>query len=308
MIPITVLNIDVRGDNPFDLGHAPGSSLRGAFYAALGTLYDTHRPVTPDDWEENPVGWLLRLEDDSSSGGKDVPRPLAIRPPLQVDERAFRFGLAFYGRACHPHILSMVLSALPMMGQIGIGRGRQTFRVERVSQVDPITAQAHPLIDETGQMVGELAAPPNETTYRQMATLLRHDQLAVEFLTPTRIIRRKQLVHQPEFRPWVQRLLERVRNLSEIYMAEPVWVPFKDLLAWADDVVIHQDHTQWCNTWSGSRRDGMMKPLGGYMGRVTYRGNIEALLPYILLGQSLQVGKNTIKGCGWYHVAYTWSS
>ncbi|MEO0561226.1 MAG: CRISPR system precrRNA processing endoribonuclease RAMP protein Cas6 [Chloroflexota bacterium] len=308
MIPVTVLRVDVSGRRDFDLGHAPGSSLRGAFYAALGTLYDTRQSVTPDDWEENPVGWLLRLQDDTGFGGKDVPRPLSIRPPLAVEGSNFSFGLAFYGRARHPQILSMVISALPMMGQLGVGRGRQVFTVDKVSFVDPITAQARPLVDTDGTIIASLPDAPVAATYHQMANLLCQDQLTVEFLTPTRIIQQKRLVHQPMFRPWVQRLLERTRNVSEVYMEQPVWVPFKELLAQADKVVITQDDTHWRNTWSGSRRDGMMKPLGGYVGRVSYSGPVADLMPYILLGQSLQVGKNTIKGCGWYRVVYQWSS
>lgn len=308
MIPVTVLKVDVSGTHPFDLGPAPGSSLRGAFYAALGTLYDTHQPVNrAEAWEDNPVGWLLRLQDDTHSGGKDVPRPVAIRPPLAAAGRSFSFGLAFYGQARHPDILNMVLSALPLMGQIGVGRGRQTFTVDGVAWVDPITGQPSPLIDSAMQPVGTLPDAPSAATYQHMAGLLRPDELRVAFLTPTRVIRKGKLVHQPELRPWVQRLLERVRTLSELYAPEPVWVPFKDLLAVAEAVTIRQDDTHWLNTWSGSRRDGLMKPLGGYVGSVTYMGDVAPLLPYILLGQSLQVGKNTIKGCGWYRVVYHWS-
>ena len=73
-------------------------------------------------------------------------------------------------------------------------------------------------------------------------------------------------------------------------------------------IEIVSDETCWFEAWSGSRRDGRMKPLGGFVGKVQYRGDFSTMLPYILLGQTLQVGKNTVKGCGWYDIQYQWQS
>jgi len=52
----------------------------------------------------------------------------------------------------------------------------------------------------------------------------------------------------------------------------------------------------------------MVKPLGGFVGTVHYEGDLSQLLPFILLGQSLQVGKNTMKGCGWYEITFQWAT
>jgi len=305
MIPIVMMNCRIQAEKPFNFGPMPGSSLRGALYGALHLMYDTHQPADDrHDLETNPVGWLLRLEDEGTSGGKDVPRPLAIRPPLEDKVRDTSFGLTFYGRA--RATIPTVLSALPLMGQLGIGRNKQAFSVVEVSQVDPLTSNATTLLDASGQVVGEVTDPPSEAAYANLTTALRDDVLAVRFLTSTRIVQRGKLVHQPIFRAWVQRLLERVRTISEVYTDDPVWVPFKDLLAQADEVRIEADHTRWLEGWSGSRRDGRVKPMGGFVGEVRYSGEFADLLPYILLGQGLQVGKNTIKGSGWYDVRYSW--
>lgn len=299
MIPVTIFDCTIHSEEAFNFGPTPGSSLRGALYGALTTMYDTHQqPRDRDDLLTNPVGWLLSLEDEEASGGKDVPRPFAIRPPLDDNTRDTTFGLAFYGKATKT--VPVVLTALPLMGQHGIGRGRQPFTVEAIHAVDPLSGHKTTIVDQDGQTAESLPRPPGNAAYEQHAAALPTDALTVHFLTPTRIVQGGSLVHKPHFRAWFHRLIGRVRTISELYTDDPVWVPFKDLLAQADAVKIVDDQTRWVEGWSGSRRDGRVKPLGGFTGTVTYRGDLGPLLPYVLLGQALQVGKNTVKGGGWY--------
>jgi len=306
MIPVTVLQIDVQGKSPFNLGRAPGSSIRGALYAALRVMYDTEYKVTSrDDIDFDKVGWLLRLEDEETSGGKDVPRPIAIRPPLTIPRHSsqFSFGLSFYGKA-QASIHAVMSAVVQSMGTLGIGRGRQTFEVTGISWIDPLTGQATPLLQ--GQSIKPIPNSPSDKSYERLADMLQSDRLTVNFMTPTRIIQKKKLSHQPIFRHWFQRLVERIRTISEIYTENPVWIPFREVLTQADTIKLTEDDTQWYEAWSGSRRDGMVKPVSGFVGQATYEGDLSQLLPYILLGQALQVGKNTIKGCGWYQVQYHW--
>lgn len=305
MIPVTLLDVHVSTLLPLDMGANPGSSLRGAFYEALRTMYDNGQAVKSRyDADDNPIAWLLRLEDCETSGGKDVPRPIALRPPLTDPSRDMTFGVTLIGRG--RDYADYVLSAFHAMQTIGLGRRRGGFTLERVDIVDPLTYQATPFLDRTGRRLTTDREPPSGAAYERMAQALAADQLAVRFLTPTRIIQDKHLCRQPLFRPWFQRLLERIRLLSELYTAAPVWIPFRDLLAVADGVGIVQDNTRWVEAWSGSRRDGELRPTSGFVGEVTYRGDFTALLPWLLLGQALQVGKNTIKGCGWYRLVYHW--
>lgn len=301
MIPVTLLDVHIQAYPPLDLGANPGSSLRGALYEALRAMYDTGRAVARDEADANPVAWLLSLEDEESSGGKDVPRPIALRPPLGESSTTMTFGLAFYGTGQEQ--IPMVLTSLPAMGTIGIGRGRQTFDLVGVDQLDPLTFASTPLLNRQGQMVTSLAPAPGAQVFEQAAREIDSKLIIVDFLTPTRIVDRGRLCHQPWFRPWFQRLLERTRLISEVYLDTPVWVPFKDLLAAADCVEVVEHHTRWEEMWSGSRRTGQRTPTSGFVGRVAYKGVDEVLLPWLLLGQSLQVGKNTVKGCGWYRMA-----
>lgn len=302
MIPVNILMFDINPEPGFDLGRAPGSSLRGALYAALRTMYDNNQPVSRDDYDNNPIGWLLRLEDEESSGGKDVPRPIAIRPTLATAPNTF--GLALYGKA--REAIPLIVSAIPTMGRIGVGNRRRTFELKGVRSLDPLTGRSQSLISGSSKSSSQLPDVPDSKAYQKLAQMMKSDTLIVHFQTPARIIQKGKLCHQPIFRPWFQRLLERMRLISEVYLEEPLWIPFRDLLHDADQVQVVENETRWHESWSGSRRDGRTKPLGGFVGMARYEGPLQELLPYILLGQSLQVGKNTIKGCGWYDVVFQW--
>ncbi|MBN1310267.1 MAG: CRISPR system precrRNA processing endoribonuclease RAMP protein Cas6 [Anaerolineae bacterium] len=301
MIPVTLLEFHLHAAGGLDLGANPGSSLRGALYEALRAMYDTGEAVhSRDDAEINPVVWLLRLEDEDGTGGKNVPRPIAVRPPPASEGERLSFGISFYGRG--RDYIPLVISAVGAMQGLGVGRGRGRFTLLGIDTLDPLTFIPTPLIDGLGRQVGTLPEPPGPDAYTTHASDLGPSHLTVTFVTPTRIVQKGHLCHQPTFRPWFQRLLERTRQIGELYTGNPPWIPFRELLDAAGGVEIDQDATRWIEMKSGSRRDGTLKPTSGFVGQVSYRGKLAALLPWVVLGQALQVGKNTIKGCGWYKV------
>ncbi|NUQ05474.1 MAG: CRISPR system precrRNA processing endoribonuclease RAMP protein Cas6 [Anaerolineae bacterium] len=319
MIPITLLECTLYSDYPIDLGANPGSSLRGALYETLAAMYDTGDSAkSRHDSETNPVAWLLRLEDEVKTGGKDAPRPIAIRPPRpepgllsamsgSQSGATTAFVIALYGRA--RDVAGLIVSAVASTGGIGMGRGRERgagrYTLRRVRALDPLTGQGTEIVDMQGRQIAELPSPPSAEAYAHFAALLQADRLSVQFITPTRIIDHQALCKQPAFRPWFQRLLERIRQISDLY-AEPVWIPFAELLGAADVIQTADDQTYWQELWSHSRIDGMYKPVSGFVGKVEYTGEFDLLLPYLLVGQSLQVGKNAIKGGGWYEMTYRW--
>ena len=295
MIPVTLLHFQIKGEANFDATKVTGSNLRGALYAALRIMYDTDDPTrTPASKDQNPVGWLLRLEDDTLSGGKDVPRGMALRPLTATSDCSF--GITLYGEA--RDLIQTIASAVPTMGQLGVGPKRGKFSLIRITAVDLLAGTQQVLWSDEGAVS---AAAPEELVVGPTWTV-DAERLKIHFLTPTRIISQGHLCHEPDFQVWFQRLLERIRTISAIYTDEPIWVPFRDLLADAAKVRIVEDHTCWVEGWSGSRRDGMVKPLGGFAGTVTYSGDFGQLMPWIRMGQALQVGKNTVKGCGWYRI------
>jgi hypothetical protein len=52
-----------------------------------------------------------------------------------------------------------------------------------------------------------------------------------------------------------------------------------------------------------SRRREVTHDLSGFVGEVTFAGELAPFLPYLKLGEYLHVGKNAVFGNGWYEIA-----
>lgn len=304
MFPITTLEFTIEAVYPLDYGAHPGSTLRGAFYEALAAMYDTGAIATRYDPDSNPVDWLMRRKEKDRTGGADVPRAFGIRPPMGKPDRQSVFAISFYGTG--QERIPLVLSAVDAMQNIGMGRGRNKFKLQEVMVVDVLTRQRTLLMNREGEAIAPLPAPPSPDAYVQFANMLNSNALTIEFKTPTRIIEQGKLVKTPIFRAWMQRLLGRIHAISKEYTDTPIIIPFHDYKPLLETIQLVQDDTTWRESWSHNRRDGTDKPTSGFMGQARYTGNIAPLLPYILMGQGLQVGKNIVKGGGWYEVVYQW--
>ncbi len=296
-----------------------GSALRGGLVTALQRNFcpvneqadATHQAICP-------VCWLLSHE--ATPG--DSRRPYAIEPLLSqrryfVPGERFQFGLTLFGQAVN--LFPYLVLAVPRMGADGIGRKleqveqgtwhRGRFVLRAIDEVNPLTGTRRTLMGEGQQMVQTPQNPVSvaqvqAATERIAQRLQSNDgQLNLRFLTPARIIHEKKLVHQPHFRPLFQRLLERVNELQRTFgqAAEPP--PWQELLALADQVTLSQDETGWWDVQGRSSRLERQQQLGGFVGLATYTAPPELwppLLPWLIWGMSTHVGKNAVKGSGWY--------
>jgi len=300
----------VRAVEAIVLEDPPGSAVRGALFEALSERFcsEPHQPLTPDHALHCPVCWLLAREDVSAIRGQNLPRPLTVQPPFPRvygrDER-LRFGISLIGRA--QDLFPYLARAVQRMGEIGVGRGRGRFRLEMISEVNPLLDVERDLMT-----ANHVQKPTLQVTLPRVVEVAESGQskrITVEFLSPIRLIAQGKLVKRPEPAVFVQRLLERCQTLAEYY-AETDDAPTRDewrqaaeqLQATAAQWHIGYDDTEWHDTWSGSRRKQNMTPIGGLLGTVRWEGDVRPLRPWILWGQSLHVGKDAVKGNGWYRV------
>lgn len=319
----------VEAVTPIWLPAESGPALRGALIGALRQHYcpdATFRPAGARI-EENaehramcPVCWLIAEEDARGERGRNIPRPYTIEPPLRAGGRIdpgdrFSFGVSLIGKAVN--LFPYLVLALPEMGRAGVGsydprqRGRGRFVLRSVFAVNPLSGARQPLLGE-GMQVSLPAVPvqPDEVARAADALASRAREagnlLGIRFQTPTRIVSDQRLVGRPSFGPFFQRLTERVESLTRYYGSPGVDAPGlapTELLALADAVEVVEDHTRWVEVTSGSKRLGRATPVSGYEGRVVYRAaDWTPLLPGLLWGQSVHVGKNAVKGDGWFSV------
>lgn len=315
-ITVQHLRFRVRATETIKFEGEPGAALRGALYEALAGNFCSEAfemgGGDPHHAETCPVCWLLAAEDITAGRGQNVPRPLTVQPPLHQTHfaagRSMTFGIALIGKA--QNLLPYVARAVQKMGGIGVGRGRGRFRLEAISEVHPLLDTERMLMD--GRVVKRPTLAVTSSVVQDVARGLPHHAVTLELITPMRLTAGEKLVQRITPRVFVQRLIERCQSLSEQYgefAADDVppsrmdWIAGQEAALKAADLLhVGYDETEWVEAFSGSRRTNRVSPISGLIGRVRWEGEVAPLLPWLLWGSVLHVGKNAVKGSGYYRV------
>jgi hypothetical protein len=312
-----LVQVEVEVVTPLALNPHKGSSLRGAIFHALLNRFCMNRhaqlcaecPLAAGC----PVAFLVSTMRPESERGRDVPRPYAIRPPLDRSTRyepgdRFSFGLTLFAQALN--LFPYIVLVLDEMGRAGLGlrlpenrQRRGTFRIQAVTAVNPLTGECQPILQAGEHMVQLPDIPITHPQIIQRAGAFHATQLTIRFLTPTRIVDQDNLVKRPLFRPLFQRLLERLSALAREFSDTPLQADFPSLIGQAEQVQLVRDHTHWVELESYSTRLGRATPLGGFIGTAVYEApDWQPFLPWLIWGQFTHVGKDAVKGNGWYQL------
>ena len=303
---------------PIELNEHQGSAIRGALFNVLRRQFCAQREYTSCQpcalHAACPVSFLLATVDDEAQRGADLPRPYTVEPPLNAACKyqpgdALEFGLTMFSRALT--LFPYVVVAAQSLQQDGLGRKleannwrRGAFTLQAIWAENPLTGERQQIMQQSDPMV---SVPDVPITHAQV--LARSEQLmpasgvlTISFLTPTRLTERGALLHTPRFRPFVQRLFERLSALARAYCDSPLDLDFRGLLDLAESVELAHNGTRWVELESYSTRRHGRTPMGGLVGSVTYSGDLRPFLPWLLWGQFTHVGKDAVKGNGWYQI------
>jgi hypothetical protein len=324
-IPLTAhpLRFTVVAETPITFHDFKGSALRGALAGALRRSYCPEwRAAETDPLHQAlcPVCQLLSMEATPEEGG-DLRRPYALRPPEQAQSHfapgeRFTFGLTLFGDTLA--YLPYLVLAVRAMGEEGVGaqngagaRGR--FAVERIDAVNPLTGEEKTMLAPGASTVHTATAPVTHAQVLASAARLaqqvraQENLLGIEFLTPLRLIQGEATVKTPAFFPLAKQVVLRVLDLCAQHGGgRPDVVLKRDLYPAADVVTLLADQTSWWDVAGYSGRLGRAQQLGGLVGKACYQAaSWDALLPWLVWGEVVQVGKNVVKGCGVYQLLRT---
>ena len=127
------------------------------------------------------------------------------------------------------------------------------------------------------------------------------DTVELEFLTPTSIKVGGQWTKNLTFEHLTRNLLRRIRFLSYFHCGEDLDVDAPGLIAAARSVR-SKLHLRWVKKDRYSHRTETSIPMGGFIGKIRFEGELAPFLPFILLGEYLHIGHHTAFGHGQYRL------
>jgi len=181
-------------------------------------------------------------------------------------------------------------------------RRRGTFAIREVAAVNSLSGERQPVLRQGDTMVSVPDLPVTNEQVLARAAQLPRDGITLTFKTPTRIIEQGKLQHRPAFRPFIQRLHQRLRDLTRQFTDTPWEFDFRQVMAQAEAVQVVEDQTCWVELDSYSWRRKASTPMGGFVGQVTFEGDLEPFLPWLVWGEVVHVGKDAVKGNGWMRI------
>ena len=302
---------------PLELDAQAGASIRGAVVGGLwerccankAALTCADCPLIP----VCPVAELIApMRAEGETGGAQRPRPYVLRPPAAPARHyapgaALSFGLALIGPVAR--LFPYLVMAAQAIEQSGLGRrmpangGRRgALQLAAITAVNPLAGTRQPLYQRDHAQVQSPGLPITAADVATYAAALPSDRLTLQFHTPLRLIEGDRLVKRFDPRPFVQRLAWRLDQLAVAYGDGAPLGDRAALTMQLANLTLTDDQTSWVDVVSYSSRSRQRTPIGGLVGQVTLAGDLAPLRELLVWGSLIHVGKNAVKGDGWYTI------
>ncbi|MBC7362873.1 MAG: CRISPR system precrRNA processing endoribonuclease RAMP protein Cas6 [Candidatus Aminicenantes bacterium] len=240
---------------------------------------------------------------------EDIPRPFIIEPPLDdktlfTNAETIKFTLILIGRAVE--FLPYFIVTFKELGKEGIGKGRKKFKLVEIRSIYLKNANQEIIYSSRDQLIKNLDRrftwADLINSYLADNNVLKTKWISVKFLTPTRLKYKDEFVSLPEFHIVFRALLRRIANLAHFHCGETLNIDFNSLIRRATKIKIEEANVNWVDWERYSFAQGTKMKMGGFVGQVRYKGDLETFLPFLLLGEYVHVGKGATFGLGWYRL------
>ncbi|MCA3748931.1 MAG: CRISPR system precrRNA processing endoribonuclease RAMP protein Cas6 [Rubrobacter sp.] len=288
-----------------------GSMIRGAFGRAFkeSCCPFPHAGDGCPLGEKCPYGYVFETSPPEGmreyAKNRQVPRPYVFEPPeatkmhYEPGERMV-FGFTVIGRAAD--YMPYFVYAFSRMGEIGVGRKRARYRLERIVARNPFSGEREEIFD--GEIARNRRLPVAWRDAAQEAEKLDGERVRVEFLTPTQIRFRGEIFPEaPPFAALVQALLIRIPMLAAVHCGEVWQKDFKEIVGRAEKVGTVRDATSWVSFRRFSSFRGKTERLEGMVGSAVYAGPLQEFLPLLCMGQLTHAGRHAVFGLGRYRIS-----
>ena len=319
-LPLARYRYTYRMADALRLPEFAGSLLRGQFGAALRRISCMTRAPSCEGCPLRatcPYPTVFEAPAPTSHAMQQfshIPNPYVVEPPpigtTQIEAgEVLRFNLVLFGRALDH--LPLISFALQRAVEHGLGHDHARGHLERI-EVQQSSAAAAPAWTEIWQS-GDAAIAAHDAKVPTGGDARTHappalppvTQAQLVFETPLRLQHQGQPLraHALTPRKFVADLLRRITLLSEFHAARPNFVSDVHALVGLAATLEHHHALRWLDWSRYSSRQQREMHLGGVVGTWTLHGELDALLPWLELGQWLHVGKNATLGLGAYRLS-----
>lgn len=233
-----------------------------------------------------------------------APHPFVIEPPIEEQKiynynEEFNFSLILIGKVID--YLPYFIYTFEELGKIGIGKSKGKYRLLEVAEYNlGQNGKDHKNIIYNSNSK-KLSMFNNSVNWADIMDSPAPSRLCLSFLTPTRIKYNNMLTIDPEFHVFFRNILRRISLLSYFHCSQKLNdSEFKHLIEKAKNIKTVRTRLYW-NDWERySNRQNRLMKMGGFVGEITYEGDLEPFWPYIKLGEYIHVGKGSSFGLGKY--------
>ncbi len=273
-------------------GECPPCLLKGACPYAY--IFETPPPPTSQVLRKYP----------------HAPHPFVIEPPLDTTTiyehgTPFSFGLVLVGKAID--YLPYFIYAFEELGRIGLGREKGKYRLAEVALTQG-SGECLRIYDGTSGLLTshiDLATPvlpDGSVIASKIACHFSPSTLTLHFLSPTRLTYDGHRASPDEFHILFRNLLRRINLLNYFHCGGALMDGARDLIQSARAIETVDARLRWQKWERYSGRQDQRVPMGGFTGRVTYRGDLGPFWPWLRVGEWVHVGKAATFGLGQYRI------
>ncbi|MFN8672082.1 MAG: CRISPR system precrRNA processing endoribonuclease RAMP protein Cas6 [Candidatus Sericytochromatia bacterium] len=276
-----------------------GNTLRGGFgitFKKMVCVKDFNFKCKECDFFKNcpyPIIFEPSPPEDAEALSKnsDIPRPFIIKPPLSKktnysNDDLIRFSLVLTNRIIN--LLPYFITTFIELGNQGIGVNRGQFDIISIKNNEK-----------------EIFSQGILQNYSENILIQKESKnisfIKLEFLTETTLKSAGKILEKPDFGTIIKRLRDRIASLDLFYGTK--WeADFKKIGSEAELIKKVEDNTYWNNKSRFSKRNNVKHDMSGFLGEVSFEGNITPFMEILKIGELIHVGKGAVFGNGWYRI------
>ena len=314
MLKFALFNFKTEALNSFSLPPYKGGTFRGAFGYTIKKIACVKNRSSCEDcilkskciysyiFETPPPENSTRMKKYTAA-----PHPFIIEPAIE-EKTSYKkgdkldFSLTLTGKAID--YLPYFVYAFEEIGNNGLGKNRGCYFIEEV--INKNESNEGKVIYKTDKKLLPANFIFTEDTIKEISENFNDKkEITLDFLTHTRVLYQEKLVTHLDFHVFIRNILRRISLISYFHCGKELDLDFKGIIERAKEVIVKNSSLYWHDWERYSNRKKRKMTLGGFKGKITYEGNLQEFLPFIITGKYIHLGKGSAFGMGKYEVCFS---